>query len=162
MVFGGYKDWTSAPEDADLPSFCPIPPFLFASVLLVLQSLFWVRYFESQQFILCVGKLLKKNDTHFAHNHFKCCPRLQFDLKTHKKFYTDFFLMSPLKTNWRIISQKNIFFFRFLPPSIFSPCYALCCLFCVSGRVGNNNLIDVYVSVLRQVGDDVNFSRAHQ
>ena len=105
MVFGGYKDWTSAPEDADLPSFCPIPPFLFASVLLVLQSLFWVRYFES---------------------------------------------------------QKNIFFFRFLPPSIFSPCCALCCLFCVSGRVGNNNLIDVYVSVLRQVGDDVNFSRAHQ
>ena len=111
MVFGGYKDWTSAPEDADLPSFCPIPPFLFASVLLVLQSLFWVRYFESQQFILCVGKLLKKNDTHFAHNNFKCCPRLQFDLKTHKNYYTDFFLMSPLKNKLENnISKKHILF----------------------------------------------------
>ena len=123
MVFGGYKDWTSAPEDADLPSFCPIPPFLFASVLLVLQSLFWVRYFESQQFILCVGKLLKKNDTHFAHNNFKCCPRLQFDLKTHKKIYTDFFLMSPLKYKLENNISKKYFLFQ-----VFATIYLLCML----------------------------------
>ena len=41
VVLGGYSDWTSAPEDADLQTFCPEPPFIFAFVLSIF---FAVRY----------------------------------------------------------------------------------------------------------------------
>ena len=41
VVLEGYSDWTSAPEDADLQTFCPEPPFIFAYVLSIF---FAVRY----------------------------------------------------------------------------------------------------------------------
>ena len=41
VVLGRYSDWNSAPEDADLQTFCPEPPFIFAFVLSIF---FAVRY----------------------------------------------------------------------------------------------------------------------
>ena len=41
VVLGRYSDWTSAPEDADLQTFCPEPPFNFAYGLSIF---FAVRY----------------------------------------------------------------------------------------------------------------------
>ena len=64
MVLEGNSDWTTAPEDADLPTFCPEPPSIFAYVLSIFFAVRYIFYHNSKQQIQNHNFHCKKDMVH--------------------------------------------------------------------------------------------------